>query len=50
MTVPVDPVWALAAEVDSVMTEHDAMRDERLRVGMGRIHRAWVEWRKAAGA
>lgn len=42
-------LMALAATVDTVMSEHDAMQDKYLRVGMGRIRREWQAWRRAAG-
>lgn len=42
----VRPFFELAAEIDDVFTEDDAMSPEKRQMGMGRAYRAWKKWRK----
>lgn len=43
------PLLELFAEVDSVMSEDDALKTEKLRIGMGRIRRQWEKSRRDLG-
>ena len=42
-----EPFFALAAEVDDVFDEEDAMSPEKRQMGMGRLYRSWKKWRVA---
>lgn len=42
-----EPFFALAAEIDDVFTENDAMAAEKRQMGMGRLYRSWKAWRIA---
>lgn len=39
------PFFKLAAEVDCVFDEDDAMDPAKRQIGMGRLYRAWKAWR-----
>jgi len=39
------PFIELAAVVDDVFTEDDALSPEKRQTGMGRMYRAWKQWR-----
>lgn len=41
------PFFELAADVDTVFEEEDALSPDKRQMGMGRLYRAWKKWRIA---